>query len=345
MRGSWIGLDQESVAQVKAMADATSLADNVAPLSGHVLESMGSGHDEYLLLRVDGQQLAGVAVARERDPVELFVPPAHRRRGHGKELVDRALARSGAVWAHGDLPAARALADRLGLVKSRELLQMRRSLSRDWAAAQIAAAPVPAGIRLRSFVPGRDEEQFLLVNSRAFDWHPEQGRLNLAGLQAEMAQAWFDAEGFLLAVDEADTVLGFHWTKIHPAGPGAAPVAGPAAAASAARVAAPAPAPAASAAPVAGSAPEPGRVAGVDPAAESVGEVYVLGVDPSARVAGAPVRGLGAPLTAAGLAYLAARGQHRVLLYVEGDNVKALNLYSRMGFRTVTSDVVYRLPD
>jgi len=330
MTGSWIGLDPESVAQVKTVADSTSLADNVAPLSGHVLESMGSGHDEYLLLRVDGR-LAGVAVARERDPVELFVPPAHRRRGHGKELVDRALARSGAVWAHGDLPAARALADRLGLVKSRELLQMRRSLSREWAAAQVAAAPVPAGIRLRSFVPGRDEEQFLLVNSRAFDWHPEQGRLNLAGLQAEMAQAWFDAEGFLLAVDEADTVLGFHWTKIHPAGPGAAPVAGPA--------------PAASAAPVAGSAPEPGRGAGVDPAAESVGEVYVLGVDPSARVAGAPVRGLGAPLTAAGLAYLAARGQQRVLLYVEGDNSKALNLYSRMGFRTFTSDVVYRLPD
>ena len=40
------------------------------------------------------------------------------------------------------------------------------------------------------------------MNARAFAWHPEQGRLDRAGLALEMAQHWFDPAGFFLAVDE-----------------------------------------------------------------------------------------------------------------------------------------------
>ncbi len=184
----------------------------------------------------------------------------HRREGLGTELLHTALARIPAVWAHGDLPAARSLASRAGLVRTRELLQMRRPLTREWAAEQVAAAGVADGVRLRTFVPGQDEEDFLGVNARAFEWHPEQGRLDLAALHAEMAQPWFDPAGFFLAVDRNDRVLGFHWTKVHPGHPLA------------------------------------------------LGEVYVLGVDPLATVDGVPVRGLGAPLLAAGLNHLAGIG-------------------------------------
>ena len=42
-----------------------------------------------------------------------------------------------------------------------------------------------------------------------------------------------------------------------------------------------------------------------------------LGVDPQS-----PVRGLGTPLTAAGLNYLADRGLPTVMLYVEADNAR-----------------------
>ncbi len=285
-------LDNQTVEAVRELAAAAAAVDGVAPLSGHILEDLGTGHDEFILASV-GPQLIGVAVARRGDPVELVVRPEHRREGLGTELLHSALARSGAVWAHGDLPGARSLAAGAGLVRTRELLQLRRPLTREWATRQAADAVVPTGVRLRTFVPGQDEEQFLGVNARAFEWHPEQGRLDLAGLQAEMAQPWFDPAGFLLAVDEDDVVLGFHWTKIH----------------------------------VSANGP--------------MGEVYVLGVDPPGSLRGEPVRGLGRALLAAGLAHLADAGLEVVLLYVEGDNERALELYRRLGFADFSTDVVY----
>jgi mycothiol synthase len=67
-----------------------------------------------------------------------------------------------------------------------------------------------------------------------------------------------------------------------------------------------------------------------------IGEVYVLGVDPDAGV-----RGLGGPLTATGLDYLAKRGLDTVMLFVEGDNERAIKLYERYGFSTFLTNVVY----
>src|SRR6195952_5569817 len=174
---SWItGLDAGTVAAVRRIADAAESFDGVAPLSGHLLEALGTGQDDYILASI-GQQIIGVAVSHHDGPIELVVAPEHRREGLGTELLHTALARADGVWAHGDLPAARSLASKAGLIRTRELLQMRRSLTRDWAAEQVAAAVVADGVQLRTFVPGQDEEAFLGVNARAFEWHPEQGRL------------------------------------------------------------------------------------------------------------------------------------------------------------------------
>jgi len=65
----------------------------------------------------------------------------------------------------------------------------------------------------------------------------------------------------------------------------------------------------------------------------------VLGVDPEAGL-----RGLGGPLTAVGLDYLAARGMDTVMLYVEGDNDRAVRLYQRFGFRIAVTNAVYSRP-
>ena len=73
---------------------------------------------------------------------------------------------------------------------------------------------------------------------------------------------------------------------------------------------------------------------------EGLGEVYVLGVDPSAQC-----RGLGRALTLLGLAHLARRLQHHqqatVMLYVESDNLAAIRTYEGLGFALSSVDTAY----
>ncbi|MEN0130620.1 MAG: mycothiol synthase, partial [Brevundimonas sp.] len=116
------------------------------------------------------------------------------------------------VWAHGDLPEARAFAAAAQMSVVRELWQMRLE-------PLVGGLPVllPTGVTLRAFVPGQDEEQWRRVNSRAFAHHPEQGRMTSADLRARENEDWFDPAGFLLAERDGQ-LLGSVWTKVHPAG-------------------------------------------------------------------------------------------------------------------------------
>lgn len=71
-----------------------------------------------------------------------------------------------------------------------------------------------------------------------------------------------------------------------------------------------------------------------------LGEVYVVGVDPSAQG-----RGLGQALTAIGIRSLADRlaasAEPTVMLYVESDNMAAVRTYERLGFTTYSVDTAY----
>jgi mycothiol synthase len=73
--------------------------------------------------------------------------------------------------------------------------------------------------------------------------------------------------------------------------------------------------------------------------AGTLGEVYVLGVDP-----GAGGRGLGGALLDVGLQHLRAVGDTEVELYVEGDHAHAVGLYTGRGFSTASRDVMYAQP-
>ena len=68
-----------------------------------------------------------------------------------------------------------------------------------------------------------------------------------------------------------------------------------------------------------------------------LGEIYVIAVDPD--FAG---RGLGKPMTLAGLEWLSGRGLAVGMLYVESDNHPANAVYRRIGFAHHHTDRAYR---
>ncbi|RKN41787.1 mycothiol synthase [Streptomyces hoynatensis] len=214
------------LAEVRALIDAAAAVDGRGAVSeqGRLLLAGGAREGVRHVLLREGDALLGYGLLDGTDPVEapsaeLVVDPAHRGRRLGYQLGEALLGASGhrlRIWAHGGLPAARHLARMLGLSLFRELRQLRRPL-----ADLRLPDPRPAeGVRVRTFVPGRDEEAWLAVNAAAFAHHPEQGSLTRRDLEARKAEPWFDPAGFFLAVrgeGEEERLLGFHWTKVHAA--------------------------------------------------------------------------------------------------------------------------------
>ena len=208
--------------EVLALVEAARLADGVAPLSEHgMLRLRYDGSDggrDFIVMT--GGEIAGYAYL---DPPsgggesevtgELVIHPEHRRQGLGRALTDElAVAAGGHVlrlWAHGDLPAAAALARTAGFERFRALWQMRRSLGEP-----LAAPALPAGRALRTFVPGQDEDEWLKLNGRAFAKHPEQGSWTRHDLDLREREPWFDPAGFFIA-ERDGRMTGFHWTKVH----------------------------------------------------------------------------------------------------------------------------------
>jgi mycothiol synthase len=276
-------------AAVRSLIAAVTKADGDAPIGENVLLHLAEG--DNLTVVEDGELVGFAHVDPTADDgsrsAEFTVHPDARGRGIGGRIVAALLERTEGVlrvWAHGDHPAAAVLAARYGFARTRELWRMRRPL----AASDVFEPVLPDGVTLRAFVVGRDEAEFLRVNNAAFDWHPEQGGWDVEQVLLREAEPWFDAAGFLLAVNAEGTLLGYHWTKVH------------------------------------------------HDESPPIGEVYVLGVDPSARG-----MHLGAALTLAGLAHLRDRGLGEVLLYVESDNSAAIRVYSDLGFRHTDTDVSY----
>ncbi|MET9731449.1 mycothiol synthase [Streptomyces sp. NPDC006458] len=217
---TFAALDAEQIDAVLALLAEAARNDGQQAVSEQGrLQLRGGARDgvSHLLLAA-GTELVGYAQLEDTDPVEapaaeLVVHPAHRGHGHGRALGSALLAASGKrlrVWAHGGHPAARHLAQVLGLTLFRELRQMRRPLT----GLELPEPALPEGVTVRTFVPGADDTAWLAVNAAAFAHHPEQGSLTQRDLDDRKAEPWFDPAGFFLAV-RGEELIGFHWTKVH----------------------------------------------------------------------------------------------------------------------------------
>ncbi len=208
----------DTASELRALWSRAEAADGVGAVSEAFRLAVGPARDGVVhLLRLDdGDTVVGyaqVAAAGTPDAVaELVVDPPARRHGHGRALLDAALAEGvRSVWAHGMLPAADALARAAGLEMTRSLHLMTRPLTD----ADAVDPVLPEGFSVRAFEPGRDDETWVALNAAAFARHPEQGRLTVADLHERMAQPWFDPAGLLLVVeDTTGQVVAFHWTKV-----------------------------------------------------------------------------------------------------------------------------------
>ncbi|AGP30174.1 mycothiol synthase [Corynebacterium terpenotabidum] len=292
-------------------------SDGVPALSEAFVRGIdeGSGH-RHLLALDDGRVVGVLAVdAKEMDDAaaiaELAVHPAVRRRGIATALLREAATgidpnSQFSVWSHGDLGAARGLAQGRGARTVRELLKMTVPCGvgdpvRDTLLTAVASARTTveaADLEILDYTAacaefGGDvvDEEWLRVNNEAFAWHPEQGGWDLDRLRGARTTDWFDPAGVIMLWyrDEVQGphCAGVHWTK-HPAG-------------------------------------------------DTHGEVYVVCLADAVRG-----RGLGGPLTLLGIGHLIDGGAEAVDLYVEGDNTPAVATYRRLGFEVVHRDVVYR---
>jgi mycothiol synthase len=210
-------LNPTQQAQVLSLIAAASDRDGVPPVSEHVLLHLRHGGDKadtHFIAECDGVVL-GYAHLDLTDQVEgpsaeLVVHPEHRKQGIGQSLLAALQQRAGQtlrLWSHGDLMGAKNIAEKAGFVRTRTVIQMRRSLN----------DPIPEisrEIAIRNFLPGIDNDEWIALNNKAFANHPEQGNWSSRDLEVRTKEEWFDPQGFLIA-EENGEMTGFCWTKIH----------------------------------------------------------------------------------------------------------------------------------
>ena len=296
-------LSPEDVEAVRALVHEVVGADGVGPLSEHVMLHLPRGGDEevrHLLVRSEGQ-LVGYAHLDVTDEVagssaELAVLPSARGSGIGRALVAALLEES---------PDGRLRLWAHGEHPGAGALARSMGFTRSrvlWQMRMSLGDPlpgvvVPEGITIRAFEVGADEQRWTETNNRAFADHPDQGGWGLEEVELREAEPWFDPAGFFLAF-RGDALVGFHWTKIHGA---------------------------------------PTHADGHEAHEHDhppIGEVYVVGVDPSEQG-----HGLGPALTLLGLHHLQKLGLDEVLLYVDESNSNAIRVYERLGFTRYATDI------
>jgi mycothiol synthase len=296
----------DDVAAITSLVSAAARADGVSPLSEHVLLHLRYGGDPRArnLLLTSAGTLAGYGHLDPTDPVagpsgELVIHPEFRHRGLALTLLHALVKESSGRPLRLWAHGDLPGAGALAAAAGFHRVRALHQLRRPLA-APVPEPSVAKGFSVRTFAVGQDEDAWLEVNARAFAHHPEQGAWTRQDLDQREREPWFDPEGFFLAERDGQ-LAGFHWTKIHGS-----------------------------------QRPDPGEQSQDGHGHDPIGEVYVVGVDPSAQGSG-----LGRALTLIGLRYLRSRGLPDVMLYVDDDNTSAVHMYESLGFTHWHTDVMF----
>lgn len=220
------GVDDSTAAAIRELITRVSQHDGRRPVSDHVWLHLShpdptghDGHERHVVATANGVVVGyghlDLSRPTEDATAELAVDPSQRRRGLGRDIVAALLEAAGdepmRLWAHGTASGAAELATSLGFSRERVLFQMRRPLS-----VPLPSAVLPDDVEVRPFRVGVDEDAWLALNARAFVALPDQGGWTMADLQRRVEQPWFSPDGFLMAW-RGDSLVGFHWTKVHAA--------------------------------------------------------------------------------------------------------------------------------
>ena len=197
----------------------TTNHDGTPPIAEHILLHLrygGDKADSHLLVEKDNQVI-GYAHLDQTDlvagpSIELVVDPSYRGQGIGQQLLSTAIKICGEnlrLWVHGEQEAAHSVASSFNFEKIRTVFQMSKTLS--------DIQPLPAineEIKIRSFMPGIDSQEWLELNNKVFKDHPEQGGWQLSDLNHRLSEEWFNEKGFFI-VEKNKQVIGSTWTKVH----------------------------------------------------------------------------------------------------------------------------------
>jgi mycothiol synthase len=304
-------LDDAQVTAIRSLVVAVTATDGARPLSDHTMLRLRAddGALDRHLLALDGPDLLGYAHLDPGSPsapgeAEIAVTPDARASGAAQELlseVRRATPGPVHVWAHGEHSGVLDLARDAGLSPDRVLFQLRRPL------AGPGAGPGAAPLGVPQWPEG--------VTVRTF----VPGRDEAAWLEVNN-RAFADhpdQSGWTLNdIREREAQDWFD-----PDGFFLAEYDGRLAGFHWTKVH-----------PAAGSAS--------DSLSQALGEVYVIGIDPSMQG-----RRLGPALTLHGLRHLRDAGIPTAMLYVDESNSTAVALYERLGFTRYDTDVRFLAPE
>ncbi len=160
----------------------------------------------------DSETVIGAGILGQGE-LEFTIDPEWRSHGYGDAAL-RGLVGSApptlSAWAHGDHPAAAALAARHGFDRVRTLLQLRMPRG-----ARVRSGSVPRDdLVISAFRPGLDEQAWVTLNALAFADHPEQGKLTVDDLVAREGEPWFSPDDLLLARTRDGGLVGSVWLKV-----------------------------------------------------------------------------------------------------------------------------------